>query len=101
VIKPRLQSTKLITLQKNDVHSEGVVDITVLNPPAARIVDVRIGVASTDLYGIRMIRNGRYAVGFKDQYIDNMGKGGKLRLDVYFEGSATPVGHSVKVVLRE
>ena len=100
--KPKLsQSVKQINLQKNDVYSEGRVDIFVKSPAAARIDRVEIkGAAHSSLYQIRTAQNGSYAIGFKDHMIGaKVGKGAKVKLDVYFAGSDKPVSIPVKIAV--
>jgi len=100
-VKPKLsQSTKEIKLQKNDVYSEGRVDLAVISPGATKITDVKIdGAAHNNLYQIRKVQNGSYAIGFKDRVVGNVNKGAGIKLNVYLAGSDKPMTISVKIVV--
>jgi murein DD-endopeptidase MepM/ murein hydrolase activator NlpD len=100
-VNPRLtRSTSQITLQANDIHSEGRIDISVQSPVAARISNVEIRGAHANLYSIREIQNGSYAIGFKDGQIGNVGRGASIRLNVYLFGSDVPVSVAVRIVVN-
>lgn len=92
------QNTKQISLQKNDVYSEGQLDISVISPSAARITDVRIRGTNEYLYSIRRIQNGSYVIGYKDHQIGKVSNKTNLTLDIYLAGSNTPVSTTVKLV---
>jgi hypothetical protein len=93
------QSTKQIKLQSNDIYSEGWVDISVSNPSTVQISDVKLGSAFANLYAIRRVQHGNYAIGFKDNIACDVGKGANVKLDVYFEGLSTPTTLTVKVAV--
>ena len=95
-----VRSTKQIDLQKNDRYSEGRIDISVKSPVAAKIADVKVKGAHANLYSVRKIRDGSYAIGFKDSKIGAVGKGASIKLNVYFTGSDTPAAVSVKVAAK-
>lgn len=92
-------SAHQITLQKNDVYSEGQIGIAVKSPAGARIGRVEINPKDKNqaLYDLRKVQNGRYAIGYKGHVIGRVGKGASIKLNVYFEGSETPASVTVKI----
>jgi hypothetical protein len=100
--KPKIQATKQVVLQGNDVHSEGLVNIVVTSPQAAEIREVKINGAAAELYSLhRTVSYGSYALGFKAaDRIDEASKVKSVKLDVYFKGSAAPVSVTVKVAVK-
>ena len=112
-LKPKIsQSVKQITLQKNDLFSEGRIDVSVTSPAGARIESVEVNSVYARLYNARKIQGGSWAIGYArydkggrviDQaYGDAIGKvkNGTIKLDVRFAGGAKPVTISVKMVIK-
>jgi hypothetical protein len=92
--KPKFwQNTKQISLQRNDVYSDGRVDVAVLTPTAAQITEVKVNGNNQNLFALRKIQNGSYAIGFKDWIIsDRIKKSANIKLDIYLAGAAAPSG---------
>jgi uncharacterized protein YjdB len=101
-LKPSLAaSVKQVELLRNDRYSEGRVDIAVRKPAAGQIERVEIKGEASNLYKIREIQNGSYALGFRNDWaVVNAKQSANVKLDVYMAGSSAPVTVTVKVVVR-
>ena len=105
-VNPKMtRSGTQINLQKNDIYSSGRLDLSISGPATAKISKVEIKKAAHgNLYQIREIQNGSYAIGFRENAlgvpeIRKVGKGATVQLNVYFAGSDKPMSTSVKIAV--
>jgi len=96
------QSIKQVHLQKNDIHGEDMLEISVLSPKAANITGVVVSPKDKNFekFNIRMIHNNVYAIGFRNHVIGNVSSRTTVNLDVYIAGSDKPVPIKLTILIE-